>query len=277
MKPASFAYLRPTTLHEALEALAAGDGREVRPIAGGQSLVPLMNLRLALPDILVDLNGVPELTGIRDEGDRIRIGAMTRQCSLLQDPLVADRVPLLRLGMKHVGHLQTRARGTVGGSLVHADPAAELPLLMVTLGASMHLQSRSGVRDVPAGDFFLDAMETALASDEILVAVSVPAAPPGSRQVFRELARRHGDFAIVAVAAQYGPAGLALGIGGLEKVPRRCTELERELRDGATDWTAALAAEFAESVPLSDLHAGADYRKRLAEVLIGDCLTEILL
>ncbi|MEQ8347758.1 MAG: FAD binding domain-containing protein [Sneathiellaceae bacterium] len=276
MKPAAFDYLRPASLDEALAALVAEDGREARPIAGGQSLVPLMNLRLALPDLLVDLNGLPELAGIRLAGDRVEIGAMTRQRCLLEDPLIDERVPLLRLGMAHVGHLQTRARGTVGGSLVHADPAAELPLLMVTLGASIRLQSRRGLREVPAADFFVDAMETGIAADEILVAVSVPVAPPGSRHAFRELARRHGDFAIVAVAAQCGPAGLALGVGGLEKVPRRCTGLERALTAGAADRAAAVADEVACTEPLSDLHAGAAYRRRLAEVLIGDCLAEVL-
>jgi carbon-monoxide dehydrogenase medium subunit len=279
VKPARFELHRPRDLAEALALLARHDG-EAKVLAGGQSLVPLMNLRMAAPGIVIDINGVAELAGIRRDGDRIRIGAMTRQKALLTDSLVTQHLPLLTKAMAHVGHVQTRSRGTVGGSLCHADPAAELPLVMTTLGARLIAESARGRRTIPARQFFRDALATDLATDELLVEIELPVARAGSRTAFREYARRHGDFAIAAAAVQWSAedATLAAGLGGVGVVPHFCGRLTgatvaRRDRQGLE---ALVREEIEGIVPLSDLHAGADYRRTLAALALADCLEEVL-
>lgn len=276
MKPPAFDMVRPQTVSEALQYLA--ESPDSKLIAGGQSLVPVMNFRLAAPALLIDLNRVAGLAGIRCEAGVLRIGAMTRQQSLLGDPLVVRCAPLLAAALPHVGHLQTRSRGTVGGSLAHADPSAELPLVMVTLDAVITVRSRERERTVPARAFFTDAMTTDLAADEMITEVAVPAAPADARVAFRELARRHGDFAIVAAAAQRTAAGLSVAVGGLEAVPRLCRRLTADFAGDPPPrgrWQELIRAELADAVPLADLQADGDYRRHLAAVLLHDVLAEV--
>lgn len=278
MKPAPFEYARPVTLDEALGLLAASQG-DAKPLAGGQSLVPLLNLRLASPARLIDLSAIAELAGIRVDGGRLRIGAMTRQQTLLSDALIARHAPLIARAAAHIGHVQTRSRGTVGGSLAHADPAAELPLVMVTLNAELTLRSVRGERTVPARAFFRDALVTALADDELLVEASVPVAEAGARFAFRELSRRHGDFALVAVAVERRPSGaVSAAVGGLTGRPHFCAGLA-DAPGAARHDEARLAAlidtELAGLAPLSDVHASGDYRRHVAGVVLADCLAEV--
>jgi CO/xanthine dehydrogenase FAD-binding subunit len=278
MKPATFDMARPQTLDEAL-AILAQHTDDAKVIAGGQSLVPLMNFRLATPSLLVDLNRIATLAGIRRDGDRLRIGAMTRQSELIGNELVVRHAPLLRLAAPHIGHLQTRSRGTIGGSLVHADPSAELPLVAAVLDAEMTVQSRAAHRTIAAREFFVDAMMTSLSADELLIEVAIPIAKPDSRCSFRELARRHGDFAIVAVAAQFAHPHLTIAVGGLETRPRLCTRLARMLGErgfSRHELPELISAELDDAQPLSDLQASADYRRHLAAVLLERCLEEIL-
>ncbi|OGT95820.1 MAG: molybdopterin dehydrogenase, partial [Gemmatimonadetes bacterium RIFCSPLOWO2_02_FULL_71_11] len=199
MKPAPFAYHAPHTLDEALALLAAhGDAK---PLAGGQSLIPAMNFRLARPAALVDLGGVAELRYVRAEGGVLALGAMTRQAELERSDAVARLAPLVAEAMPHVAHPQIRNRGTVGGSLAHADPAAELPAVMVASEARLLLRGRAGERWIPAEQFFVGLFATALAPGELLVAIELPAPPPRTGWAFEEVARRHGDYALVGVAA----------------------------------------------------------------------------
>ena len=280
MKPARFEIHQPRKLAEVLELLAR-QGDDAKILAGGQSLVPLMNLRMATPATLIDINRVAGLAGIRNDGGRIRIGAMTRQKALVGHPLIDDHVPLLAKAMAHVGHVQTRSRGTVGGSLAHADPAAELPLVMVTLDAVFTAESVRGRRQIAARHFFRDALTTDLAADELLVEIDLPVAPADSRTAFREFARRHGDFAIAAAAVQWSAedATLAAGLGGVGTVPHFCARLAdaAAAAQGNRSHLEALARdEIAGIVPLSDLHASADYRRTLAALALADCLEEVM-
>jgi CO/xanthine dehydrogenase FAD-binding subunit len=278
MKPAVFDLIRPETLHDALLALAA-HADEAKIIAGGQSLVPTMNFRLAKPKLLVDLNRIADLSGVRRDGDWLRIGAMTRQARLLDDPLVARHAPLLGEALAHVGHVQTRSRGTIGGSLAHADPAAELPLVMRVLDAVFTIERTRERRTVDAAAFFVDALTTSIEPDEILTEVAIPIAPQAARCGFREYARRRGDFALVALAYQYAPPNIAIGIGGLEAVPRRCHGLELALiteNMRPNNLAALIRDELAATKPISDLHGSGDYRRELAAVLVGDVLSELL-
>jgi CO/xanthine dehydrogenase FAD-binding subunit len=268
MKPAPLRLLRPETLDQALAALAEL-GEAARPLAGGQTLMPMLNLRVATPAVLVDLNRIASLAELRLEPGWLRLGAMARQRSLLEHPLVAAHAPLLPLMLRHVGHAQTRNRGTLGGSLAHADPAAELPLAMLALDAVMTVQHHTGPRDIPARDFFRGALTTALAPGELLVEVALPVAPLGTRTAFREVARRHGDFAIVAVAAQADARGVTAAIGGLADRPLATTAPNlAALRPAMTTLLASAEA-------LDDLQASADYRRHLAGVLLEDCLAEL--
>ncbi len=282
MKPSQFEFERPTRIEEVL-ALLEQHGPEARVIAGGQSLVPLMNLRMVAPAVLVDLNRVEGLAGITLEGRTLRIGAMTRQHLLLTDPLVAAHAPLLTRAMPHVGHVQTRNRGTVGGSLSHADPSAELPVSMVALDATMRVRSVNGERAIPARAFFEDILTTGLQPGELLVAIEVPAAPRGTRVAFHEFARRHGDFAIASCAAQFtldnGEGRLDVALGGVANVPHYCAGLCDTLTRAGFDRSAiekAVAREAAALSPMQDLHADAALRRQLARVALTDCLKEVL-
>jgi aerobic carbon-monoxide dehydrogenase medium subunit len=277
MKPPPFDYHAPRSLDEAL-ALLAQHGDEARPLAGGQSLIPVLNFRLTRPAVLVDLNRVAELAGIADaEGAGLLIGAMTRQRQAERSRRVAERAPLLAEALPHVAHPQIRNRGTVGGSLAHADPASELPAVMLALKASMHLQSQRGERRVPADAFYTGLFATALEPDELLVATEIPPLPPGAGCAFDEVARRHGDYALLGVAAvvTLDEAGACRDVriafvnaGGGPVLARRAPEalLGERPTDAALRAAADLAA--AEDIrPSADVHATAEFRRQLAKVL----------
>jgi CO/xanthine dehydrogenase FAD-binding subunit len=279
MKPCAFEMHRPRDLVEALELLER-HGDEARLIAGGQSLVPMMNLRIAAPAILVDLNAVNGLSGVRGDGDVIRIGAMTRQQRLLDDELIRRHAPLLAAAARHIGHYSTRSRGTVGGSLANADPSSELALVAVTLGADLTIRSAAGTRTVAASDFFLDALSTALEPNEILTELVVPVAPERSVIAFREHARRHGDFAIASAAAQLSPKEgvLRVGLGAVGSVPVVCTRIQDAFCRGKlpAELDELIAAEIAGVEAISDVHTSADYRRKLGAVCLADCIKELI-
>ncbi len=283
MKPAPFQYHAPTSLGEALDLLSqhADDGKL---LAGGQSLVPAMNFRLAQPAALIDLNGVPELAYVRESNGGLQIGAMTRQRTLERSPLVAEVAPLLAATMPYIAHSQIRNRGTLGGSLAHADPAAELPAVMVALDADFHLVGTQGQRMIPAASFYQGLFTTELAPDEILVQVDVPARPPHSGWSVQEFARRHGDYAIVGVAAvvQLDANGrctnarlVYLSVGdGPTPAPNAVASLRGQAPTSGAIAAAAKIAADEDIDPLGDIHASVAYRRHLVEVLGRRALTE---
>lgn len=280
MKPAAFRYHRPPTLDAAL-ALLAEHGDAAKAIAGGQSLVPMMNLRLAQPAELVDLGDIAGLDGIRESGGWLEIGACTRHQVVADDEQVRQRCPLLAEAAGGIGHYAIRQRGTIGGSLAHADPAAQLPLVAVTLGAELEIVSRRGTRRVPASEFFVSVMTTALEPDELIVGVGFPVAAPQEGQAFRLFNRRSGDYAIVSVAASLLRRGgrverLRLGIGAVEPVPVLLQDLCAAQAGRVTDaaWTAEVAAAAAAAIqPEDDERIPATYRRELASTLVARALT----
>jgi CO/xanthine dehydrogenase FAD-binding subunit len=282
MKPAIFDYLDPTSLDEALGHLARlGDDGKV--LAGGQSLVPLMNFRLARPAVIVDLNRVAELSYLRTEGDHLAIGAMARQRSLERSPEVRERWPILVEAADQIGHVQIRNRGTVGGSLAHADPAAELPAAMAVLEAELVIRSERGQRTLRSDEFFLSYLTTALEPGELLTEIRVPSLPAGTGWCFLEISRRHGDFAIVGVAALLGLdsdgrcARARIALTGVGPTPVRALEAEQLLvgREPTVETfreAGAVAARDLETE--SDLHASAEYRQEVAAVLVRRALVK---
>ena len=274
MKPPPFAYECPTEPAEAVRLLAA-HGAEARPLAGGQSLVPLLNFRLSRPSALIDLNRIEGLAHIAVVDDTLRIGAMARQAAVEGDPEIARRWPLLVEAVGHVAHPAIRNRGTVGGSLAHNDPAAELPAAMLALDATMTTLGPGGTRTVAAEAFFVDALTTALAPDELLTEIAVPAPARGSGWSFLEVARRHGDFALAAVAVSLAPgergcAAARVVVTGTGGGPVRIRPAEAILveRGGDAEACAAAAAAVGRAIaPQDDLHAPARYRRALAETL----------
>jgi aerobic carbon-monoxide dehydrogenase medium subunit len=280
VKPARFAYYDPSSIGEVLDLLAQ-HGDEAKLLAGGQSLVPLMNMRLARPANLVDLNGVAELTGLTVEDGWLRIGAMVRQRTVERSPLVAESWPLIAEACTFIGHSQIRNRGTVGGSLAHADPAAELPAVMTALEAEFVIRGARGERTVGADDFFLTYLTTCLEPDELLVEIKVPPPPPGSRPAFREVSRRHGDFALAGAAGlvaldQGGVCQDArIALFGVGPGPYRARAAESLLK-GQQPTEALLievglkAAEDLE--PDGDIHASAEYRKEVGAVMVRRAL-----
>ena len=276
MKPPPFAYECPTEVADAV-ALLAAHGPDARPLAGGQSLVPLLNFRLARPAVLVDLNRIAALSHVKVEDGALCVGAMARQAAVEANADVARGWPLLVEAIGHIAHPQIRNRGTIGGSLAHNDPAAELPAVMLALGAELTAQGPEGARTIQAQDFFAGTMETALAPGELLTEIRVPALPEGTGWDFREVARRQGDFALVAVAVLLRPSGsAATGINarvvvtGTGDGPAHMRGAEAVLADRGTDADALEAAGDAAaktSEPADDLHAPAWYRKRLVATL----------
>ncbi|HEX8854057.1 MAG TPA: FAD binding domain-containing protein [Thermoleophilaceae bacterium] len=239
MKPAPFEYAAPRSVDEALGLL----GEDSKALAGGQSLVPLLNFRFARPELLVDLNRVSELSYIRRSGGVLHIGALTRQATLERSGVVWQHWPLLAQAVRHAGHPQTRSRGTVGGSAVHADPTAELPVALTALDARFHLSSARGRRTLTAPEFFVATLISAVEPDELLVEVEVPALPEGARTAFVEYQRTHGDFAVAGAAVVRGPGdGSAIALLGAGTTPVRAHEAERALTAGAG---AREAAELA--------------------------------
>jgi CO/xanthine dehydrogenase FAD-binding subunit len=283
LKPAPFRYARPQTLADAVELLGAAD-HDVKILAGGQSLVPMMNLRLVRPAVLIDLNGVPGLDHITPSADgSLSIGALVRHAALAASVAVIERAPLLAEAARHVGHAAIRHRGTLGGSLAHADPAAELPAALVALDAALTLQGRRGARAVQASEFFLGLMTTALAPDEILLEIRVP--PQGRGWGFAEVVRRAGDFALAGVvalvgrAAPSGPCDRARLVGfGVGDRPVRFTAAEEILtsRDPSAALTLAAAAAAEACDPPDDVHASAEYRRHLAAVLTEQAVSQAL-
>jgi len=261
MKPARFDYVRAESADEALEMLHQ-EGGDARVLAGGQSLLPMLNMRLARPAVVVDIMRVPEWRKVAHEGGVMRIGAAVRQAEIERDPELKKRQPLLAAALPWVGHEQTRSRGTVCGSIAHADPSAELPLVLTALGGTVHLRSRRKARGVSADEFFTGMMATAKADDEMVEAVSLPAAKPGTGYAFREVARRHGDFAIIACAAVVNGSSVRLAVGGVADRP-----VARAMPADPKQLAAALDRFAWELDARDDLHATAQYRRELVRRL----------
>jgi aerobic carbon-monoxide dehydrogenase medium subunit len=259
MKSAPFTYNSPRTLDEALDLLARQPD-DTSLLAGGQSLVPMLNMRIARPETVVDLNHIPELAGISRSNGTVRIGAMTRQHALEHDPVIVATLPILPEALRHVAHLAIRMRGTIGGSLAHADPSAELPAVMVALDATFTLRSKSGSRKLPAEDFFFAPLMTAIQPGELLEAIEVPVPPVGSGWGFAEVARTHGAFALVGAVARVGPSAARLVLFGVGPAPV-AVELDD---DSLTDIEPRVSAELE---PIDDVHASAAYRRRAAGAL----------
>ncbi len=286
MKPAPFEYIAPNSLEEALDALNT-HGYDGKLLAGGQSLIPVMNFRLAQPAVIIDLNGVTELETLLPGQDKgVRVGAMVRHSRLEFSEIIADRAPLISEVMPYIAHAQIRNRGTIGGSLSHADPAAELPMIMVTLKARFRLQMVGNERWVDAVDFYQSLFMTALEPEEILVEVDIPPVPTGSGFSFKELARRHGDYAQVGVSAvvaldENGVCRNArlvfLNVGEIPMVAERSADMlvgERPsdilLRD------AVFLASQEEIDPIGDIHASSEYKRHIATVLGKRALHEAI-
>src|SRR5215467_3832990 len=230
MKPAAFEYVVVDSVTRALAALSEADG-EAKILAGGQSLVPMLNFRLVKPAILVDINRIPNLAFIEETDHEIRVGALTRHHQLEISPVIARHLPVLSAAMTHVAHLAIRNRGTIGGSLSHADPAAELPMMAVLLGAKLHIVSGRGRRIVEAGDFFRDALTVDLAEDELLTEIHLPKLPSRTGWGFEEVARRAGDFALAAVATTVTVSGVTMkeariALTGVGRTPVRAGKAE---------------------------------------------------
>lgn len=284
MKPGVFTYHAARSADEAV-ALLARHGEDARLLAGGQSLVPMMNMRLAQPRHLIDLNRAVGLDAIARDGDRLVLGALVRHEALAGNALVRDHCPILAHAAASIGHYAIRTRGTLGGSLAHADPAAQLPLIASLFEAELELRSTRGVRTVAAGDFFTGVFATALAADELLSAVRVPCAPPGQGWGFRLMSRRAGDFAIAAAAVTLGlDAGgrietLHGALGGVEATPVTLGAMAFTQQGQRPDaaWIGKLAASFAAACqPLDDPRVPAVYRRELAETLLARALTDAL-
>ena len=281
MKSADFIYHRPRKINEALTLLKEV-GADGKILAGGQSLVPMMNFRLAEPAHLIDINFIDGLDYIRSENGALKIGCLARQTNVLRDPLVRQRCPLLAAALAHVGYEQTRNRGTLCGSLAHADPAAELPAVLLALDGSVTVGNATGTRQVSARDLFQSYLTTALGADEMVLEASLPEQPTNSGSAFVEFARRFGDFAIVGVAGsltltedQITDARLALT--GVSDKPWRERRVEEILigKKATADLLRSAADEIATSIdPESDIHASAAYRRSLARVLTRRALTE---
>jgi carbon-monoxide dehydrogenase medium subunit len=277
VKPAPFSYVAPSTLADALAVVNDGTHAEPRPLAGGQSLVPLLNMRFSRPTLLVDLNGIDDLRGLDWADGHVRIRAMTRQRVLETDPRVRARLPLLTEAAGLIAHVAIRTRGTIGGSLAHADPAAELPAAMLALGATLLVRTvDGGTRAVPAADFFLGPFTTAVAHGELLEGVEVPIPEAGTGFAFVEMSRVHGAFAIAGVAAlvALGPGGLVTraslalcGVGGAPYAPAWADELMVGRRLDAATIGEAGERVSTEVDPPTDGQASSDYRRRLAGVL----------
>jgi 2-furoyl-CoA dehydrogenase FAD binding subunit len=269
MKPAAFDFVRAEHLDEALDVLGR-EGSDARIIAGGQSLMAMLNMRLARPRTLIDIMRLAELARIETSGDAIRVGAAVRQDSLLAWPDLARHLPLVAQVLPWTGHVQTRSRGTVCGSIAHADPSAELPLALQALGGEVHLRSVSRRRRVAAKDFFAGMMATARADDELIEAIAFPISR--QRCAFREVARRHGDFAIVACAAVKTSDGVRVAIGGVADMPvaREFPPLDGSALDDALNGFAY------ELDARDDVHATARYRRDLVRLIGRDLVQEVL-
>jgi carbon-monoxide dehydrogenase medium subunit len=282
MKAAAFAYARATSVSNALELLGA-HGDRAKVLSGGQSLMPAMNLRLISPELIVDIGEIAELRGITVTGDMVRIGALMRHVDLLRSAEIAAHAPLLTDAIAHIAHPAIRNRGTIGGSLAHADPASELPACMVALNAIIIIRGQAGERRIAASDFFTGIYETALSAQELLVAVELPAARKNSVHFFHEFARRHGDYAIAGLAAQATVEGdviadLRLAFFAVGDRPILAKAAEKLVK---TAITAAILSEASTALgdeldPHDDQQASASMRRHLAKVLLARCVSALL-
>ena len=282
MKASAFAYARATSVADALELLTAY-GERAKVLSGGQSLVPAMNLRLVAPELIVDIGELTELRGVAVKGGALTIGALTRHADLLKSPEIAAHAPLLKDAVAHVAHPAIRNRGTIGGSLAHADPASELPACMLTLGATIIARGPGGERRIAANEFFVGIYESALTPQELLVAVELPATAKNSTHFFHEFARRHGDYAIVGLAAQASIkdgrfADLRVGFFAVGDRPLLAKSASK-LVDIAI--TPAVLSEAASALddeldPLEDQQATPAMRRHLAKVLLTRCVSLLL-
>ena len=283
MKPPKFDYHAPTSVEEAL-ALLQRYGGDAKLLAGGQSLMPLLNFRLSRPAALVDLNRIPSLAYIKEHDGQVRLGAMTRQRTIEFSAVVAHKLPLLREATKWVGHLPIRTRGTIGGSIAHADPSAEYPAVLTALEGEVVARGPKGERVIKAKDLFQTYLTTSLGPEEILVEVRIEAMPAGAGYALEEFALRHGDFAIVGIAAMVVREGqrcktARLATAGAGPVPLRLRAAEEILeRDGLSDAAIEAAARRAEELvsPDGDIHASADYRRHLTRVLTARAIRRAL-
>ena len=284
MKPPPFEYYAPTTIEEALDHLAE-HGYDAKPLAGGQSLIPMMNFRLAQPSILVDLNNISELSYIRpDENGGVLVGAIARHKAVGSDPLIAKQVPLVHEAIPNIGTPQVRTRGTFGGSLSHADPSAELVAISVALNAQLKIRSQKGERWVPAGEFFIGSFTSALEPEELLVEINLPTLPERSGWSLMEVVRRHNDFALVGVAAvvtlnENGNCETArmafLSAGDRPMEAHQAAELLKgQAPTAEVILAAAEKAASADIDPGGDIHATAEFRRHLANVLARRALDE---
>jgi carbon-monoxide dehydrogenase medium subunit len=279
MKPAPFDYIAATSVDMAAAALADG-GDDAKIIAGGQSLVPLLNFRLLRPSILIDINRIESLAFISETATDIRVGALTRHYQLETSPVIARHLPVLSCAMTHVAHLAIRNRGTIGGSLAHGDPAAELPMMALLLDAELHIGSVAAARITAARDFFLDALTVDLNAGEIVTEIALPKLPPQTGWGFAEVSRRGGDFALAAAAATLAVAAGAIveariALSGIGRTAVRAATAESLLVGHSLEpplVSHAIKAVRAAIEPDTDLHASADYRRHLAGVLTGRAL-----
>ncbi len=281
MKPPRFVYHDPVTRDEVL-TLLENYGDEAKLLAGGQSLVPLLNMRLAQPARLVDINRLPDLSYIREVDGGLAIGALTRQRDVERSSLVRERCPLLARAISWIGHAPIRSRGTIGGSLTHADPAAELPAVLQALCGFMRVESLTASRKIPAEEFFISQLQTSITSQELVTEAWFPVAPAHSGSAFVEVSRRHGDYALVGVAAQLtlhenGTILAAhLALMGVAETPARLYEAEAALvgeRPGEKIFAAAAELSIANLEPEADLHASGEYRRSVAGVLVNRALS----
>lgn len=281
MKPAAFEYHAPRTIDEAV-ALLAEHGDDAKVLAGGQSLVPLMNMRLARPRVIVDINRTRGLGGLSEARGALRMGSMVRQRAAERSALVGSRCPLLRDALAWVGHPQIRNRGTIGGSIAHADPAAEIPAVLAALGGEVTVRGPRGARTIPAADLFVTYLTTAIGARELLTEVRVPVMPRAAGWSWMEIARRHGDFALAGVGVMLALrdgviADARIGLTGVGATPVRAASAERALikqRPADALWQDAAEAVRAAVEPDGDLHASADYRRHVAGVLTVRALRE---
>lgn len=281
MKPARFDYVRAESIAHAVEVLA-GAGGDGKVLAGGQSLMPMMNFRLVKPSVLVDINRIPDLDRITLETGALRLGALVRHRMTAEDAMVARHIPVLHAAMKHVAHLTVRNRGTFCGSICHADPAAEMPMMTLLLDGLMHTASSRGTRAVAARDFFVGSLVTALEPDEMVTAIEIDALPPGAGWGFEEFARRHGDYALASVTVvlerQGGHArNVRVATMGVGEMPARMDTVEAALEGSAMDDRAldgAVDLLRAAVAPNSDLNASADYRRHLVGALARRALAD---
>jgi carbon-monoxide dehydrogenase medium subunit len=280
MKPAAFDYVAPNSLEAAVEAIAAANG-DGKVLAGGQSLMPLLNFRMTRPTVVVDLMHIAGMSFIQLRGNAVAIGAMTRHADLEFSDLVASKLPVMAAAMRHVAHLAIRNKGTIGGSLSHADPAAELPMLAVFYGATIKVQGSNGRREIAAEDFFVSALTNCLDPDEIVFEIDFPVLASHAGWAFEEVARRFGDFALACIAVSFEVlddriADARVAVMGVADTPRRLREVEQALK-GARRGPEA-ATRFAEIVrsslsPSSDIHVSAEYRKNLIGALAERAFT----